>query len=111
MENNSVYKVRINKKMDKQINKGIEKYGVTLEGNPIWTHPQKLDHLAEELIDGLFYIEHLRSAHATNEIHKEIIIDAVGSLIYLITKIGDQELKSEMVDNIKAINNAVKDMI
>lgn len=111
MDRKSIYKGIINNKIDKQIGKGLAKYNTMLEGNQSLTLPKRIDHLSEELIDALFYIEHLKVANSKNDKYKEIVIDAVGSLIYLVTKVEDTELKDEMIESIKAINNAVKDMI
>lgn len=45
-----------------QIEKGKRKYGVTLEENVTLTTEQRIEHLEEELIDGLMYCEHLKAA-------------------------------------------------
>lgn len=39
--------------LNKQANKGIDKYGVTLEDNTTLSTDQRIEHLQEELIDGL----------------------------------------------------------
>ena len=57
--NNISYRQNIIDKIDKQIEKGINKYGQKLEDDDLSTD-EKLNHLQEELIDALFYIEHLR---------------------------------------------------
>ena len=56
---NISYRQNIIDKIDKQIEKGVNKYGQKLEDNNL-TRDEKLTHLQEELIDALFYIEHLR---------------------------------------------------
>lgn len=53
------YKKNIIEKMDKQTEKGIKKYEAPLSEYPEMDIERRLLHLAEELIDGLFYIEHL----------------------------------------------------
>lgn len=44
----------------KQEIKGRSKYGVSLEDNTTLTRKQRIEHLEEELIDGLKYCEHLK---------------------------------------------------
>ena len=56
---NISYRQNIIEKIDHQIDKGKRKYGQVLEQNDL-TMEEKLDHLQEELVDALFYIEHLR---------------------------------------------------
>ena len=56
---NISYRQNIIDKIDQQIAKGKSKYGQVLEDNDL-TMNEKLDHLQEELVDALFYIEHLR---------------------------------------------------
>ena len=41
--------------------KGKHKYGVSLEENTTLTRKQRIEHLEEELIDGLKYCEHLKA--------------------------------------------------
>ena len=55
----SVYRKNIIDKLDKQMQKGIDKYGTTLEENTWFTAMDRLTYLQEELIDGLVYIEHI----------------------------------------------------
>lgn len=55
------YKENIVKKMDQQIEKGYNKYGYTLEDNVGLDVFERLNHFREELIDALFYIEHLET--------------------------------------------------
>ena len=45
----------------KQEAKGKSKYGVPLEENTTLTRKQRIEHLEEELIDGLKYCEHLKA--------------------------------------------------
>ena len=45
--------------MDKQTEKGIKKYNAPLSEYPDMELEKRLEHLAEELVDGLFYIEHI----------------------------------------------------
>lgn len=52
--------------MDRQKEKGIKKYGQTLEQNDTLSGEQRVEHLQEELIDGLQYCEHLKQAMKDN---------------------------------------------
>lgn len=104
------YKELIIDRIDKQIAKGEAKYGMTLEDNADLTFNERTDHMAEELIDALQYLEHLKVANNRNARCKQDIVDAVGSLIFLSTSIGDEELRQRIVCNIRTINNAVKEM-
>lgn len=51
---------RITKLNERQEKKGKEKYGEILEENTTLTTEQRIEHLEEELIDGLKYCEHLK---------------------------------------------------
>ena len=57
----SMYRKNIIDKLDKQIQKGIDKYGTTLEENTWFSALDRLTYLQEELIDGLVYIEHIKA--------------------------------------------------
>lgn len=52
--------------MDRQKEKGLKKYGQTLEQNDTLSKEQRIEHLQEELIDGLQYCEHLKQAMKDN---------------------------------------------
>jgi NTP pyrophosphatase (non-canonical NTP hydrolase) len=52
----------------KQEIKGKKKYGVSLEENISLTTEQRIEHLQEELIDGLKYCEHLKAGMRDNGI-------------------------------------------
>lgn len=47
----------------RQESKGKSKYGVPLEENTTLTRNQRIEHLEEELIDGLKYCEHLKAVN------------------------------------------------
>lgn len=49
--------------MNRQKEKGFSKYGETLEENKTLSVEQRIEHLQEELIDGLQYCEHLKVAY------------------------------------------------
>lgn len=55
----SIYKENIIKLIDKQILKGKENYGHTLDENPLKTL-DAINNTQEELIDALFYLENLK---------------------------------------------------
>ena len=57
--NQSVYRENIINKIDKQIQKGIDKYGTTLEQNDWFKAIDRITYLQEELIDALVYSEHI----------------------------------------------------
>ncbi len=56
-----MYWQRICKLNAKQELKGMNKYGVKLEDNTTLTAVQRVEHLQEELLDGLKYCEHLKA--------------------------------------------------
>ena len=55
----SIYRKNIINKIDKQIQKGIDKYGTTLEQNNWLKTIDRIVYLQEELIDALVYSEHI----------------------------------------------------
>ena len=57
----SIYRKNIIEKMDRQIQKGIDKYGTTLEQNDWLKTIDRIVYLQEELIDALVYSEHIIS--------------------------------------------------
>ena len=63
-----LYRQRIEELLDKQQEKGIKKYGVTLDRNDTLTSQQRVEHLEEELIDGLMYCEHWKESFCKDDI-------------------------------------------
>lgn len=57
--NENPYWERISALAERQRSKGMSKYGFGLEKNPMGII-ERLEYLEEELIDGLFYIEHIK---------------------------------------------------
>lgn len=55
------YRAEVEKLLDRQEEKGIDKYGVTLDQNTTLTDAQRIEHLEEELVDALMYCEHLKA--------------------------------------------------
>lgn len=49
--------------LDRQTAKGLEKYGEALEDNTTLCIAQRIEHLQEELIDGLMYCEHIKAVN------------------------------------------------
>lgn len=66
METSKNYFDNIVGMMNRQKEKGLSKYGVLLEDNQTLSSCQRIEHLQEELIDGLQYCEHLKEACTDN---------------------------------------------
>lgn len=60
------YIEKINALLHKQAEKGLKKYGETLADNVTLSTEQRIEHLQEELIDGLQYCEHLKASYKDN---------------------------------------------
>lgn len=58
---NSDYWENICEIQKRQTEKGIRSYGQRLEENQAMTMIDRLEYLEEELVDGLMYIEHIKS--------------------------------------------------
>ena len=58
----TVYQTAVEEIIARQVEKGRGKYGVTLEDNETLTSTQRIEHLEEELVDGLMYCEHVKTA-------------------------------------------------
>lgn len=63
---------KIVSKIDAQVQKGVSKYGVGVDDASL-PAAEWLDHLEQELIDGLFYIEQIR---------KKLEVDKLGFCAY-----------------------------
>lgn len=63
----NVYTARINARLSAQIAKGMAKYGQPLEHN-LASQSERLEHLAQELTDGLMYIEWIKDAQSSGSI-------------------------------------------
>lgn len=55
------YRENIAGMIDSQIKKGLETYGCTLEDNRALNVDARIKHLQEELVDSLFYTEHIKA--------------------------------------------------
>ena len=58
------YREQIIELLDSQRQKGIKEYGQTLEDNDLSMN-ERINHIAEELIDGLQYLLHVKEKHDT----------------------------------------------
>ena len=98
------YRDKVIARLDGQISKGKAKYGMTLEDNTELNMHERLDHLAEELIDGVQYIEHLHALEANrSEIMQELAM-YVNNLIIMIGNIENPYIKGTMQQQVSEIN-------
>lgn len=104
------YRDAVIARLDKQINKGKNKYGMTLEDNTNLTMSERHDHLAEELIDGLQYIEHLKTLEKLRKPIMENLLLNVNNLVLMAIRIKDPMLKSEVQQQIAEINRLLKEL-
>ncbi len=68
------YWKNISKIAQRQIRKGLVKYGQPLEANNQMDLSERLDAIAEELIDALFYLEHLRRAYMNTDSYQNAVL-------------------------------------
>lgn len=100
------YKEQINKILDEQINKGKSKYGFYLEENDL-KFDERLKHLSEELIDGLQYIEHLKTFKERMMEDLWFIIDGLVKLKQKESNEHTKEFIEEMIARAKQIKNHI----
>jgi len=62
MDIKTQYQREVEALIERQVEKGIEKYGTPLDQNITLTSGQRIEHLEEELIDALMYCRHLDHA-------------------------------------------------
>ena len=103
--NASTYLDRISERLHRQAEKGLEKYGMLLEDNQGLGFDERIEHLAEELTDGLQYIEHLKEL--MNK-HNQALISAISELIILSSRsnIPGGEIKRIA----QSLNNSLKEL-
>ena len=103
--NVSIYLDRISERFHRQTEKGLEKYGVLLEDNQDLGFDERIEHLAEELTDGLQYIEHLKELMGN---HSQALMDAISELIILSSRnnIPGEEIKKIA----QSLNNSLKEL-
>ena len=106
----TTYRDAVIARLDKQINKGKAKYGMTLEDNTQLTMTERHDHLAEELIDGLQYIEHLKALEAERKPVMESLLLNVNNLGLMAIRIKDPMLKVEVQQQVAEINRLLKEL-
>ena len=104
------YKEEIMAKIDKQINKGVAKYGMSLEDNVKFNTEERIENISEELVDGLQYLEHLKVLNTQNKNFRQEVISAVGVLILLSASITNEHVKQDVITELKIINNAIRSM-
>lgn len=103
------YKELIVERIDKQIAKGEKKYGVVLENNT-QDMSGRLDHLAEELVDALQYIEHIKVQDKARQHQKTTLVELVSQMILLSAGIKDDTMRENMITCIRAINDIAKNL-
>lgn len=101
----SIYLDRIGERFRRQAEKGLEKYGILLEDNQELGFEERTEHLAEELTDGLQYIEHLKELM---DKHSQVLISAISELIILSSRsnIPGGEVKKIA----QSLNNSLKEL-
>lgn len=105
------YLENIVKKMERQTNKGMEKYGQILEQNTELSMKERLIHLQEELIDSLFYVEHLIAKDEEHKRGAEKMIDVIAQMMVQLPAIQDENTKDIFLNLVKEANGALKEMI
>lgn len=77
----------------RQTEKGLSKYGQRLEDNESLSPIERLEYLEEELIDGLMYIEHIKTAFRKSEVGVSVedLKKARDTLDAMISKIEEVE--------------------
>lgn len=103
--NTPIYLERINERFYRQAEKGLKKYGVSLEDNQELGFEERVEYLAEELTDGLQYIEHLKELMNR---HSQVLISAISELIILSSRnnIPGEEIKKIA----QSLNNSLKEL-
>jgi len=103
------YRASIMNRVDRQSEKGLQKYGGFLTDNK-WTTQQRLEHLAEELTDGLVYIEDIRAdmQNLTGQ-----MIDLMGDLTILALECQEDMDRGRyyVSDKILEAADAVKNIV
>ena len=113
--------------MKKQMDKGFYKYGVLLEDNTTLSRHQRIEHLQEELIDGLQYCEHLKETFndelTANDYHRmalrtageyDTVLDMMRNAVYglngesgeVIDLLKKHEFQGHELDRDKMIDEA-----
>lgn len=83
------YEKNIIDRLHRQNKKGLEKYGMTLAQNKELSMNERIEHLAEELTDGLQYIEHMKSHREATQL---ALIESLTELTIIAGKYDDEDL-------------------
>lgn len=86
------YKKRIMHRIEKQEEKGLRKYGKHLERNDLPMF-DRVEHLAEELTDGLKYVEHLKLG--LNGV-RSVLMDIANDMLWYSTQVKDPDDKEAL---------------
>lgn len=95
--------------IDRQREKGLTKYGVTLEENTTLTTAQRIEHAQEELVDALQYLEHLKQTQTdklTANDYQRAAMRTVSKLSY--EGFGDRGL---LLDAVMGLNGEAGEVI
>jgi len=95
------YREAVIKKLDEQINKGVENYGQLLQDNESLNFEERLTYLQEELIDGAQYVEFVREKWGNSQ---SVITDQTYDIKYLVNYIRDL-LNDDTSDNSHTIDD------
>lgn len=101
----NAYRQPIIDRLDNQTNKGIDKYNTLLHENPL-PMPERLEHLAEELTDGLQYIEHIKSGNRK-------LIGKLVDIVADLTIVGggmSGDNRREIISIAKKLNGVMKEL-
>jgi len=99
--NESKYKSAIVERLDKQTNVGLHKYKTLLQDNKLNTMA-RLEYLAEELTDGLQYIEHVKES--ISEVF-DIVATLTSEIMVASSRANDDQLRGQLVDIAKRAND------
>lgn len=105
------YAENIINKMEKQTDKGLNKYGQILEHDKQMPMEKRLLHLQEELIDGTFYVEHLLQKGRDQEVGIGKMVDVIARMMVQIPTIQDENTKEIFLELAKEANGALKEML
>ena len=84
------YDKRIVERLKKQREKGLKKYNTTLEENDLKLE-ERLNYLAEELVDGLQYIEHILTFCNEAKHNVSIAIKEIYTTLRVMEATGDMD--------------------
>ena len=91
------YDKRIVERLKRQREKGMKKYSITLEENDLRLE-ERLNHLAEELVDGLQYIEHILTFRNATKHNVNIAINEIYTILRVIKETRDIDWGIKEID-------------